>query len=157
MGQVRNTVRIRKRDRILGRGVVRFLICESRIFTAKGGSVYFLKYLLKLQGLNNYNFFFFNLSTKMLIFTTTLSSILSLLCTRTCPTMVKIFALRKDEQDLVIQVLLLYGFNPHLNSCDQLFRELPMLSTRHLYRKVVISFKDNQNMAKNKRYHCGFH
>ena len=58
MGQVRNTVRIRKRDRILGRGVVRFLICESRIFTAKGGSVYFLKYLLKLQGLNNYNFFF---------------------------------------------------------------------------------------------------
>ena len=30
-------------------------------------------------------------------FTTTLSSILSLLCTRTCPTMVKIYAQRKDE------------------------------------------------------------
>ena len=51
-------VRVRMRDRILGRGVVKIHICVDRIFKETGGSVHFLKLSLKFQGLNNKFLFF---------------------------------------------------------------------------------------------------
>ena len=75
-------VRLRMMDRILGEGVIKIDICVDRIFKGTGvnSSRPKYSYLKKTY-------------TQIRIFTIPLPSIISLICTRTCPTMVKSFAL----------------------------------------------------------------
>ena len=81
-------VRLRIRDRILGRGVVKIHICVDIIFKWTGGSVHCLKYsqiviiIKKMYSIHKYEF---------------LPTPLPFAYRCTCPTVVKSFAKRKDE------------------------------------------------------------
>ena len=66
------------------------------------GSSHFLKYALTFQGLKNLNFVQQFEYTNINIFTPPLPSIPSHVRTRTCTTLLKSVALRKDEKALVL-------------------------------------------------------